>query len=1139
MAHPKVTPRASPEASPAAFSDLQKKALGSRARRILVSAGAGSGKTRILVGRFLDELVRGGIRPEEIIAIAFSNKSAHELKERLFRDLAGISPALAHDLVERGNVETIHGLCVRLLRENPVDAGLDPAFAVMERDLTALIKNEMLDEVLRENWDRPGIARLFRDFTEDTIRESILAVYGRWRTRPGEPVVPAHDVNAIDAIEAKLHTVLSSYHRTDPRDSLMPEAWAFIQEGWRAISDENWEDRIRVLEGLIRLGSLKRKETRTFTEELRAVSRDYLGAVMDLLSLPLLKGFLELLRLFDEAYAGFKRRRCLVDFDDLILSGLRLLERDPLKETIQSQCRWVMVDEYQDVDALQSELITRLSDKAHLFLVGDLRQSIYGFRHADPTRFLEESRKVVELGGDRVELCENFRSDQRLLELINGLFETEEITDGLPFGRLEPKRVSRTDGGAVSEVLIVRREAGALSARDFRRLEAHALARCLKGIVEGESRGVGAARRFRYADVALLLPFFTDSDLFEEALRSHRIPYHRVKGRGFYTRLEIVDLVNALKLLLRSDDELALVSVLKSPLVGLSDNAVYLLTRPASRGGGLWEFLRSPESIDALSPGDADKARHFLGWFDALLKEKGRLPLDETFMRIIHSARYDAALLGSEDGLRRYANVLKLIDKARSFERYAGGDHGRFVKFLKTMASADTDEAEAAMEPEKGDAVKLLTVHDAKGLEFPLVAVACLDAKGRRGKSHGPFLLKRDMSLAGALMRPRGGGLLQGKRYQEARDERDREEFKEYMRLFYVALTRARERVILSGVWRKSADDRTERENDRTMTWMDRLMRALPALKSARGSGTLPFHDTRLGYQIVEPSVPVEKDEGLVPRDGGHAGFISERLRFARRGTFEPSRRAVSALEACRAARKMRFQTIDLAVSSVLEHVPGARVVQSGGGARPGFSRPEGARVGEIFHRAMERIDFLKRPAREIERQMRDHRHELRREESESLRNALRAFMRHPGTLRIAEAIRRGNPYFREFPFWYRIRKNGEVLGFLKGQIDLLYRSTEGRWILVDYKTGVTDPSRHQDQIRFYAVALRALSEEPIEKAFLYYSATDRYHEVMLDHPVLDKAAEELVAAFEKAGQAILASEREASIETAIGKGQA
>ncbi len=535
-----------------------------------------------------------------------------------------------------------------------------------------------------------------------------------------------------------------------------------------------------------------------------------------------------LLGRYGSLYSERKRAVSGLDFADLELIVRDLLVTEPaVRERYARRFTRIMVDELQDVNAVQLELIQAIA-RENLFAVGDALQSIYGFRHADVELF-ERLGAELERADRRRTLATNFRSRPAIIEVVNRAFGAEL---GERFRPLSAGREGPEDGGEGApaspavELLIVDKcgdwpaEPGAATA--WRLAEARALAGRVRSLLD-ES---GAAAH----ELVLLTRATTDLRCYERALEDRGIPTYVIGGRGYWSHPQVIDLLAYLRALANPRDQEALYALLASPLVGASLDALVLLAAAARDAGHEpWSVLtESQDLLGELAPIDRERMAAFAQWFAAERAFAPRASVEELIERALALTGYDLYVLGLSGGERRLANVRKLMRLGREHATTYGPDVRGFLEFVQGRAfGGGAEESEAPVEGEALDAVRLMTIHRAKGLEFPIVCVADLGRETPRGRSSDIIVVGRDGRVGLRLARPGTAKATPVLAHRELCEEYQAAEAAEERRMFYVAMTRARERLILSGAARLEPDSAVV-ANDRgaPIGWIARAMAA-------------------------------------------------------------------------------------------------------------------------------------------------------------------------------------------------------------------------------------------------------------------------------------------------------------------------
>ncbi|HMI21681.1 MAG TPA: UvrD-helicase domain-containing protein, partial [Gaiellaceae bacterium] len=683
------------------LNDEQRAAVDARGL-VFVSAGAGTGKTRVLVERFARAVCDEGVDVESILVITYTEKAAGELRTRIRAELVERGrPELARAL-DGAWISTIHGFCHRLLRSHPFAAGVDPRFRVLDESQGRVLRGEAFEAALTQFLaaDDPARLRLLAVYGADGLRRMLTGVYETLRSAGRELVLELGEGPELEARVQELRDaarcLADDAGSGDGQRDTAEQMLVLLEADTRA-------------ERLCDLADLRTRGERaaSYEEARRGVEQ----AALDELAAADRELLQELLTAFAAAYQDAKDRESALDFEDLQLRARDLLRDDAaIREREQLRFTSIMVDEFQDTNRLQCELIDLVAGTgSERFFVGDEFQSIYGFRHADVQVFRE---RRAAAGAGLLPLTMNYRSRPEVLAVVNHLF-------GGDFGEeFQPLAASGEFPdpvfGPPVELLVTDKASYADTSVHWRRGEARAIARRIHELIDAGDATPG--------EIVLLFAAGTDAEWYEQELRALGIATYRGTGRGYFGQQQVVDLLSYLRLLRNRYDDEALVSVLASPFVGVSNDALVLLRRAAPKRPLFVALER--ELPESLPDRDLQLLRAFRQRYDRLTAASSRLSLERLCERVMADHDYDLAVLAQWDGRRRYANLRKLARLARSYEELRGPDVEGFVRFVRDQEAVGARELEAVAEEEGSDAVRLLTIHAAKGLEFKVVVVA-------------------------------------------------------------------------------------------------------------------------------------------------------------------------------------------------------------------------------------------------------------------------------------------------------------------------------------------------------------------------------------------------------------------------------
>jgi ATP-dependent helicase/nuclease subunit A len=801
---------------------------------VFVSAGAGTGKTTVIVERFVRAVERG-VDVGSILVVTFTERAAGELRSRIRVRLIQSGRAdLAREL-DGAWISTIHGFCHRLLRAYPVAAGIDPRFRVLDESQASVLRAEAFGAALAEfcSGEHPERVKLLATYGAVGLRRMLGGVAETLRAA-GRPLeLGLQEEPELDKRIAELNEAAQAMLADTEGEPGQDDARAILARAVQLLESAPPVDLLLDLSEVAFKG--RGKERFATYEDLRLALEQTALNVAAVRDRDLLQ---ELLELFGAAYQRAKDAESALDFEDLQLRARDLLSHDEVvRGSERLRFRSIMVDEFQDTNRLQCEIVDQF-DPEELFFVGDEFQSIYRFRHADVEVFRER-----RAGSEGVlPLRANYRSRPELLDVVNELFAADFGEDYEPL--VAAGRFPDPAMGPAVELLVNDKRTYRDTGGDWRRAEARAAARRVRELCDAGEATPG--------EVVFLFAAGTDAEVFEEELRAVGLPTYRAAGRGYFAQQQVLDVLAYLRLLHNRYDDEALAAVLASPLVGVSNDALVLLRRAAGRRplfSGLEREL--PQSLSAR---DEQLFRAFRQRYDRLVVLSATAGLERLIDQIISEHDYDLAVLAQHDGRRRYANLRKLGRLARSYEALRGRDVEGFVRFVFDRRSSGAHETEAFAEEEGGDAVRLLTIHAAKGLEFRVVVVA--DAGRDRPPSRGEEIICRPDGLFGfKVLNPATGKRRGAFDYDAVRSAEQDAEEAERLRLYYVAMTRAIDRLLVSG----SIDPSRAQEAGTPMAWvLDRL-------------GSVPIDD--IGD---EPRVVEQGSARLLVRVNRHGGEVEE-----------------------------------------------------------------------------------------------------------------------------------------------------------------------------------------------------------------------------------------------------------------------
>ena len=1075
---------------------------------VLITAGAGTGKTRALTERFVSAVSPGSVPGwtpapvDEILTITFTDKAAGELSERIRGSLRAAGLNGEARSLDSAWISTIHGFCARLLRRHAFEAGLEPGFAVADDTDAQQLREAAFDRAsqdlhgvddavrylfalygFQQVWG--AVSHLSRELetrgltpddiaTEPTADPKVLFREAHTFFTQAEQELGRHAGSSKGAANHAIacRTVLE---RLEPLEDQQQEGSEVAERLWRALAGYS-----------ARGGSAG--PIRDLCDSLTAERTRLLAAAVTLLAAPHAEALVRLTDAYLAALGELKEARGVLDFADLQLHADRLLVTRPdLRDRYRAGFRLVMVDEFQDTDELQLNIVRAVAGP-NLCTVGDDRQSIYRFRGADLEVYRRHREEMVRDGARPVTLTENYRSHPEVIGFVNQVFGSAAFFGDdllrLRAGRVEPDPpVPVGDRPRVAIDLV---QATGIPVAESRRAEAEVLAERFSELrVAGIDPG----------DMVVLVRRYANADPIAAALRRRGFPVLVIGGRGFLALPEIGMIRALCRVVANPRDDTALAQLLLSPMSMVTDDGVWLLRNSdeaKASGRHLWDGLTTARA--ALDPEDATAAGELRDVIERARERSGSLSLGEVLMRAVEETGTDVALLSTGDeGLQAFTNVLRFARKADEFERDTGGGPASFTARIDAEERFGYRESASAVTDDGSPAVRIMSIHASKGLEFPVVALPMLG--GATPTDTSVLRAKASVDqLEVALALPTGwGGRPEHRRsawFERMRVAQTSEAAEEDKRLLYVACTRARELLILSG----SADLSKDPADSAAETSLGLLRRALgdvlagdPGAAYVREIGDGVRTEVRIHSTDTIPAgaSPSANAAAATQREPRHAGESAGALR--RRSGPEETQRAAAGIGPVR-PRRLSYSDISVFESCPLRYWAQS-VARLGEIAIDGPGDP--MRFGSALHAALQ--VFGQESPKQVGRRLMSiaRHHGLRPADEERLAHAVAAFSRSG----VAASLAACGRVHRERPFAARIT-TGEHVFDLVGAMDA-YGVLGTEALIVDYKSGRSGASsdelrdRYETQARCYALAALREGHETVKVVFVRPEVTD------------------------------------------------
>ncbi|HCL00136.1 MAG TPA: hypothetical protein DHW42_08555 [Candidatus Marinimicrobia bacterium] len=823
----------------------------------LVSASAGTGKTRVLVERYLNILKSKQTGIEEIIAITFTEKAAGEMKDRIrqaIRDADDSANLPVPELLDRLNtapISTIHGFCARVLQENIGEIDLDPQFRIIDEIEDSILRKESLDFFLhRKLRDKEeSILPLMSHFDLYQIRDMLDGI---WEKR-------ADGLKYLDSISARQPDELLEQFKLDwerytlqllddffreplvadalvqfrkfsatPEDSLQ-KSITIIQNAEKCVErkivpSSLWDKSLNSAFNSTRKG--RKENWGSELEELRdlfGVLKDKWSVIKEKLypfdenierrNVVLLSAFSRLAREWLHYYQNILKNKGVIDFSGLEVETERFLSGgSAAARKFAQRYTHLLVDEFQDISPVQNRIFEALINLNHRFIsffVGDEKQSIYRFRGAEVEIF--NNRKKLK---PPLYLDENFRSVKGLIDFYNSffrfLFDTSSSKANYEVSYDAPVKTSDVTPAEkpVTELLVVDTEQDETTEADkaagtgnFSNVQAEAT-QIIQRMIELHQKPIvkqkeGGLRPAEWLDFTILLRSRNHQNIYEMVLQKAGIPYYVSSGLGFYQRREVLDVINFIRVLLNWYDESALIATLRSPMVGISDKALFSFTT----GKGLMDGIRKILDNDLNHIGNIDQhyiqqIRDFHALYKRLYDKTSILTTAELIREILNETDYLSILAAFPDGQQSIANVLKLVDLALEWSAVQEISPVDFLRRIQLYQTMQIREGEANLSSEIEDSVTIMTIHASKGLSFPIVIVPQLAANIKSNKNRLLFHYSDGIALNLKTSFRKEHSFI----YQYLSQIDHERSLAEERRLLYVAATRAESYLILSTI---------------------------------------------------------------------------------------------------------------------------------------------------------------------------------------------------------------------------------------------------------------------------------------------------------------------------------------------------
>ncbi|MBQ2661575.1 MAG: helicase-exonuclease AddAB subunit AddA [Clostridia bacterium] len=1132
---------------------------------LLVSAAAGSGKTAVLTERIV-RLITEGAKSDDFLVVTFTKAAASEMKKRIEKKLRENAAAFQQDgqselasrlndaasSIGRAHISTLHSFCARLLRRHFNLAGLDPAFRVGDDTEIAIYRKDAIDALIEEYYehDESGDFSLLTEVFggDERFSDIVLKLFENMFSRP-EPFeylrssVEAYNISAdelasskavkefLNTIKETLKAELDAYSATREDYALTPsfeKAVIFMDEEMMKLRAllliDTYADMQNALSSFefVRMTCFARgtsEEDKAPLKKSRDILKKKFAEFNSVFSLsleshakrlndfyPLMCCLASFMEDFCKKYGELKSENAIIDYTDMEHLTLALLKNELIVKEYQNKFKYIFVDEYQDSNLVQEKIISLIKREDNLFLVGDVKQSIYGFRLAEPKLFTEKYDLYADSAfGSRIDLNANFRSSLSVIDRTNEIFsiimhrencdieydENAALKSGVATigkGNVELHLIDRST--CIEEIQDDSEASGGdnddednsneNTERGLNRAEAEArlAAVRIRQIISSEEYTdphTGESRPYRYCDFAILHHSPRNiASHFVKTLASEGIPALSDHSGDYFDAVEVQIFMNLLRIIDNRRQDIPLVSVLRSVIGGFTTEELIRLTstyRDASKNEAVIDALIKASCDDTLL---GNKSRKLLQNIEAWRYESKLLNLPEFLNMLLDETHFYEFVCALSGGDVRSNNLDALITRAQSFTSNGARSLSAFIAY---MDKASTHSNESPVMKSNSDVVSVLSIHKSKGLEYPVVILAGLDARFNETDSKSPLLTDGELGIG--ICPVVNNTRLDTIYRRSILSKLHKKNIAERMRLLYVAMTRAKEQLILIG-----AVDNVQK----------RYSEASKVLTPTRALYAHSFLDW-LMYLNIQPHIHMAQSISLSDNELDE----SEYKRFASQASLSLPNDSISPFAWTYPYIEATTIPAKISVSSLSDNPVSKRTV-------PYFAVNTSANTalkkGTATHSVMELISIKLHTQESVKQELENLvlSGYMLKEDAESVNIAsIVGFFESDIGKRLCASKR----VERELKFNHRISassvldiKDGQsdekIL--LQGMIDCAFIE-DNEWVLIDYKTDyVAYPSekfeaakKHEKQLSLYEDALSTLTGIPVKEKYIYF----------------------------------------------------
>ncbi|TCO68251.1 helicase-exonuclease AddAB subunit AddA [Marinisporobacter balticus] len=1174
----------------------QQNAIDARESNLLIAAAAGSGKTAVLVERIIQLIIKDKIDIDRLLIVTFTNAAAGEMRERIgaaiLKELEKKDKNEEHlrkqiNLLNRASISTLHSFCINVVRKYFHLIDIDPNFRIGDGTETSIMKAEALEELFEKEYEKAeegfiGLVERFGGNKEDTpLLDLVLRLYGFIQSKPYPKEWLKEKVEEFSLEESSFDE--TTWHKAIVDQiciALVGAKEVFIESknlcqkplGPAGYHDAILED-IHLIDELRnglrlglnvfydilqnakhkRLGRLSKDVDEVLKEEVKGlreqgkeiikdIKEDILMKhpqeyVKDLNELyPYMRYLYNLVNDFESMYHEKKIEKGIVDFNDLEHYALRILQNEQVAKEYEKKFAYIFVDEYQDSNIVQETILGFIKRENNLFMVGDVKQSIYRFRLADPTLFIEKYETYEEDSESlnrRIDLSKNFRSRAEVIDGINFIFKNIMTKE---FGEIDYDESAYLYKGAEYEPLndleielnIIEKnkeevdvELEELEELEDMEVEARIVAKRIKELIDQEiyDNKLMQYRKINYKDMVVLLRATKNwAQTFLEVFIEEGIPAYADINTGYFEAIEVNIFMNLLKVIDNKMQDIPLLSIMRSPIGGFNTEEMIQIrmhSKEKTYFEAVQEYMKTAD--DPLS----DKCVRFLKKIKEWKEVSRYIHIDEFIWKLLKETGYYDYIGAMPGGVQRQANLRILADRARQFQNTSIKGLFNFIKFIDKLKNSSGDMGTAKTLGENDKVVRIMSIHKSKGLEFPVVIVAGMGKQFNLMDINSQVLFHKDLGIGPKYVDPNLRQYTDTIAKIAMKYRIKIESLSEEMRILYVALTRAKDKLILLGSIRdieKSAKKWMGRINpfylSRSKSYLDWIGSALIRHKDGEklrawagvvwDKALLLEDDSKwIVKKINKKDIQTEEVEKKINKlafkkvlndfqisDPQDKDFVDKRLNW-----YDPNKIATQISSKLSVTEIKRISFKELAGMGM--NIPALIQKPKFMDAQKDFTP---AQKGTIIHFIMQHLDLKHIESKgKIEEQLRKMvRAELLKPEEADVVDILKIITFFKSN--IGERILKSQNVFREVPFNY-VKKAVEVIPdlenckenlLIQGVIDCYFEEEDG-YVLVDYKTDYVGfghkeetVEKYRVQVALYKEALEKITQKRVKDSFIY-----------------------------------------------------